>query len=610
MEMEQQLVPGADGDAAVVEAHDSDEEEDNCMHQDDESLVESQNLSEKGKTGSVKSWSEVISRAQRRRDQRQLRLTDNQTKQAPSPSPPGRQSRPTLRQARNWFKPLPRDHCKLVLRPRGGLNLQHILPSQLTLALLHATNTTWREANIHLQIDQAQNTATISTPSVQIGEKLIGVTDIKIKDEKHSVEIYGLAPDDSVKGVIQGVPEEFTIQEIIENIEQDGFELYAARRMGEKSTTVILTFAGSEVPRCVYLYGTAHRCTLHKKTVPVCSVCYEVGHRNTACPRPGTRACHECGTRDPGPDHTCVAKCSLCEGAHVTGAKGCSRRFVTPYVIRRREQQQRRQAQGQHQVKSQQGLQQKASVEQQRLSRRDRSSSQSRRDRSATPRRKERSTSNTGSTRVADGSRQQSRSSSRSRNKTPARSNLKQVGWSDRSSIIDDNQFPPLLQEPQKQCKECEQLKSLVAKQNEQIAKLTAQIENLSEMYRSILNKSETESCSQRTDTNARRKVPKRDIQPEQPEHQKSPMSATKDEPEWVHPMQEMNSTIAQLANKVSQLVTQMTSKISRIDRLEANVNQLLLTQKTRKGVPYAKTGSEGGHTTSSLTPNQDGASY
>ncbi|KAH9380812.1 hypothetical protein HPB48_007243 [Haemaphysalis longicornis] len=286
MEMQRQLVPGADGDAATVEAHASDDEEDNCMHQDDDSLVESQNLSEKGKTGSVKSWSEI-------------------------------------------------------------------------------------------------------------GEKLIGVTDIKIKDEKHSFEIYGLAPVHSVKCVIQAVPEGSIIQEIIENIEQDSFELYAARRMEERSTTEILTFAGSEVPRCVYLYRTAHRCTLHKKTVPVCRVCYEVGHRNTACPRPGTRACHECGMRDPGPDPTSVAKCPLCEGAHVTGAKGCSRRFVTPYVIRRREQQQRRQAQGQHQVKSQEGLQHKASAEQQRRSKRDRSSSQSRRDRSATPERRGRSTSNT-----------------------------------------------------------------------------------------------------------------------------------------------------------------------------------------------------------------------
>lgn len=283
-----------------------------------------------------------------------------ETKQVPPPPPPGRQSRPTLRKDTRWFKPVPKDHCNLVLRPRGGLNLKQFLPSQLILALLHATSTTWREANMHLQIDQAQNTARISTPYIPIGEKLIGVTEIKIKDETHSVEVYGIAPDDSVKGVIHGVPEEFTIQEIVENIEQDGFELYTASRMVEKSTTVILTFAGSDVPRCVYLYGTAHRCTLHKKTVPVCSVWYEVGHRNTAFPRPRTRACQKCGTRDPGSDHTCVAKCSLSDGAHVTGAKGCSRRFVTPCVIRRRKQQQRRKEQGQHQAVSQECLKQKA----------------------------------------------------------------------------------------------------------------------------------------------------------------------------------------------------------------------------------------------------------
>ncbi|KAH9364436.1 hypothetical protein HPB48_022359 [Haemaphysalis longicornis] len=181
---------------------------------------------------------------------------------------------------------------------------------------------------------------------------IIGVTDFKIKDGKHSVGINGLAPDDSVKGVIQGVPKEFTIQEIIETI--DGFQFYPARRMGENPTTVILTFATSEVPRCVYPYETANRYTLPKKTVPVCSVCYEVGRRNTACPRPRGCGCHECGTRDPGLNPTCDAECYLCEGAHVTGTKGCSRRSVTTYVIRQKEQQQRRQVPAQHHAKLQQ----------------------------------------------------------------------------------------------------------------------------------------------------------------------------------------------------------------------------------------------------------------
>lgn len=608
--MEQLAPAGAGGEATAVEAHDSDRDEDDCMNQDEESSEERQNFSDTGRTGAGQSWSDVVSKAQRRRDRQQLGLTESQARQAPPPTPPGRQSRPTLRKPKPWFKPLPRDDCKLVLRPRAGLNLKQILPSQLTLALLHATSTTWREAKLHLQIDHSQNTATISTPSIPIGEKLIGITGIRIKDEEHPVEIYGLAPDDSVKGVIQGVPEEFTIQEIIENIEQDGFDLYTARRMGKNSTTVILTFAGLEVPRCVYLYGTAHRCTLHKKTVPVCSVCYEVGHRNTACPRPGTRACHECGTRDPAPGHTCVAKCSLCDGAHVTGAKGCPRRFVTPYVIRRREHQQRRQEHGQQQTASQQGQQRSAPEAQRRLARRDRTPSQSRKDRSATPRGRRRSTSATTASRGSDNSGRQSRSSSRSRNQTPGRRNLKQVGWAGRSSITDENQFPPLVQENRKQCEECEQLKSLVAKQNDQIAKLTEQTEKLSELYRTLLNKRETEDSSKREEINGRRKVPKRDALPERPEQQNPPMSAPKEEPAWVNPMQEMSNAIAQLTNQVSQLVAEMNSRVSKIDKLEANVNQLLLAQKTRKGVPYAKPGSEGSHTASSLSLNQDGTPY
>lgn len=92
MEIEQQLVhDGAGDDAAVVAAPDSDEE-DNCMHQEDESLEASRNSTEKGMTRSGKSWSQVVSKAQRRRVKIQLRLTDNQTKQVPPPPQPGRQS--------------------------------------------------------------------------------------------------------------------------------------------------------------------------------------------------------------------------------------------------------------------------------------------------------------------------------------------------------------------------------------------------------------------------------------------------------------------------------------------------------------------------------------
>ncbi|KAH7977413.1 hypothetical protein HPB49_001410 [Dermacentor silvarum] len=93
--------------------------------------------------------------------------------------------------------------------------------------------------------------------------KSIEVSKIKVGETEHSVEMYGLAPDDAVKGVIHGVPARMTIQEIKENIMEDGFEIYRVRRMGKDSTTVIITFAGPDVPHYLWLYGAEYRCTLH-----------------------------------------------------------------------------------------------------------------------------------------------------------------------------------------------------------------------------------------------------------------------------------------------------------------------------------------------------------
>ncbi|KAH9359717.1 hypothetical protein HPB48_019940 [Haemaphysalis longicornis] len=118
-----------------------------------------------------------------------------------------------------------------------------------------ATNTTWRRANFKLRVDQNQNRATVSTPAEEVAEKFFRVTKIMIEGTEQLVELYGPAPDDAVKGVIQGVPKRLTIQEIKENILQDGFEIYTARRIGNDSTTVLLTFSWPKVPHCIWLYG-------------------------------------------------------------------------------------------------------------------------------------------------------------------------------------------------------------------------------------------------------------------------------------------------------------------------------------------------------------------
>ncbi|KAH7933314.1 hypothetical protein HPB49_011426 [Dermacentor silvarum] len=214
-------------------------------------------------------WITAASKAQRRRGRRKLNLTCGQP---PPFLPLERQLRLTMRKPAPRPAPLPLDDHKLVMRPRTGLDVAKLPPSELSLALLQATNTTWRQANLQLRIDQNQNTATVSTPTKEIAMKLIEVSKIKLGETEHSVEMYGLAPDDTVKGVIHSVPTRLTIQEIKEKIMEDGFEIYTVRRMGKDSTAVILTFAGPVVPHYLWLYGAEYRCTLHKKTVPVCWV--------------------------------------------------------------------------------------------------------------------------------------------------------------------------------------------------------------------------------------------------------------------------------------------------------------------------------------------------
>ncbi|CAN7937737.1 unnamed protein product, partial [Ixodes hexagonus] len=95
------------------------------------------------------------------------------------------------------------------------------------------------------------------------------------------VTLYGLASDDSSKGLVRGVPLRFSHAEILANSDQSQFEIYSCRRLGQ-SKLVILTFAG--------LKG-----------------------------------------------HTCEPLYTLCDGPHLTAARGCPKRFCEPYVLRRRE---------------------------------------------------------------------------------------------------------------------------------------------------------------------------------------------------------------------------------------------------------------------------------
>ncbi|KAH9376218.1 hypothetical protein HPB48_007338 [Haemaphysalis longicornis] len=47
-----------------------------------------------------------------------------------------------------WPAPLPRDDYKLVLRPQGGLKIAEFDLAEVSLALLSAIQSTWRQTNL------------------------------------------------------------------------------------------------------------------------------------------------------------------------------------------------------------------------------------------------------------------------------------------------------------------------------------------------------------------------------------------------------------------------------------------------------------------------------
>ncbi|KAM7284650.1 hypothetical protein ISCGN_001744 [Ixodes scapularis] len=231
-----------------------------------------------------------------------------------------------VRKAAPRPNPLPRDDFKLVLRPQDGLKLANLDIAEVSLALLNSINFTWRQANLRVRVDATQNTATISTPSSDAAKALGNLKQLKIGNTIHMVTLYGLAPDDSSKGLVRGVPLRFSDAEILANSDQSQFEIYTCRRLGQ-SKMVILTFAGLKVPFFVTLFGGEYPVSLYKKTIPACTVCHEAGHRSTACPQPKVNVCHQCGLKDPHEGHTCEPLCTLCDGPHLTAARGCPKRF-------------------------------------------------------------------------------------------------------------------------------------------------------------------------------------------------------------------------------------------------------------------------------------------
>ncbi|KAH7958381.1 hypothetical protein HPB49_001131 [Dermacentor silvarum] len=235
---------------------------------------------------------------------------------------------------------VPRDECKVIVRPRGGLLVGKIMMPELVQAIAGAARISLED----IQRDTicpnvAQNIIVISTQEGERVSRYAAIHALMIGNQAYEVCAYAAAPENTVKGVIGGIP----LSETPEMIRAKVVNIYngtalEAHRIGN-SHAVIVLFKGDKVPSYVKYCGALIRCRLYRQHKEVCRTCGQVGHRRDVCPRPNVVVCFACGKANPGENHEqdCKPRCKLCGGSHPTGTGNCANKFKTPFLLRKRE---------------------------------------------------------------------------------------------------------------------------------------------------------------------------------------------------------------------------------------------------------------------------------
>ncbi|KAH7955834.1 hypothetical protein HPB52_004078 [Rhipicephalus sanguineus] len=239
--------------------------------------------------------------------------------------------------AASRLPPLPRENYRIIVRPRGGLNVKNVSQIKVAHALASAAQLAPAEiANDIVCSNVMQNIFVVSTPEEKNARAYSKVELITVGGANYEVGSYLAAPDNTCKGVVKGVDLDFSEEEVTDMIVHPRNPTALEVKRIRNTTTVVVLFDGLKVPNYVVCGPSMLRCTLYRRQTDVCYACGRLGHRADVCPTPENTICRGCGIESPTEDHVCTPECALCGGPHPTADKSCKQRFHMPYIVRRR----------------------------------------------------------------------------------------------------------------------------------------------------------------------------------------------------------------------------------------------------------------------------------
>ncbi|KAH9369947.1 hypothetical protein HPB48_001824 [Haemaphysalis longicornis] len=223
---------------------------------------------------------------------------------------------------------LPETDYKIVYRPQNGLHLAKWKDSDAAIAMSQAMNMPLRGFvnRITVRVQWTQNLLVISTAHEELINQLTAIRQLQVGPKVHNFTSYLKPLPDTSAGVVVGITDWLTNENIMEYIAAERHEIVSARRLGN-STAAVIHFKEPHVPFYVKVLGTIGRCRPYRKSIQYCKACGDIGHRQDVCPSPKPDVCTKFGTRTAAADHTCNPKCKLCNLAHETASKECKRRL-------------------------------------------------------------------------------------------------------------------------------------------------------------------------------------------------------------------------------------------------------------------------------------------
>ncbi|KAH9367299.1 hypothetical protein HPB48_011926 [Haemaphysalis longicornis] len=191
--------------------------------------------------------------------------------------------------------------------PPGTLTPKLPLYDLLTAIASAAQLSSQTSEEITLQAKPTQSLVFLKTHSPLTAHLLLSLSHVRLHGKTISIKPYARSPPISCLGVIHNVGGHFTPPQIMQELESYTTDILAARMMGS-TQSVLITFAGTVIPRFVYFKRVAFRCRPHKPKPPTCTRCLALGHRAHQCPQHCAPAkCRRCAAPLP-PDpstHVC-----------------------------------------------------------------------------------------------------------------------------------------------------------------------------------------------------------------------------------------------------------------------------------------------------------------